>query len=265
MPLRAPALVILTTCLIGAAPAAAKQETATAGQVSATFTYFGDYPDGLTGLRLSIGRAGATIYDQPVVARDCEEPWCAPGGGKGRSVHVRDLDQDGEPEVLLDLYTGGAHCCVVGQIFTFDAPAYRRAAERNWADAGYRIADVDRNGSVELKSADARFAYAFAAFAFSAFPLQVFRWRGDHLVDVTVRFRRALRKDARRWMRIYRHAEYEPQGALAAWAADQYRLGHRRDARRVVRRAVRTGRLREMPGASRFPTKLDRKLRRWGY
>jgi hypothetical protein len=259
------ALAALTACLVAAAPALAKHETATAGQVSATFTYFGDYPDGFTGLQLTIARAGTTVYDRPVAARDCDEPWCAPGGGRGRSLHARDLDGDGEPEVLLDLYTGGAHCCVVGQIFTFDAPGYRKAAERNWADAGYRLADIDGNGTLELKSADARFAYAFAAFAFSAFPVQVFHWRAGRLVDVTERFRRAMRKDARRWMHVYRHADYEPQGALAAWAADQYQLGHRAYARRVVRRAVQTGRLRDMPGASRFPRKLDRRLRRWGY
>ena len=43
----------------------------------------------------------------------------APAGCKGRErppasarpVTVRDLDGDGEPEVLVDLYSGGAHCC----------------------------------------------------------------------------------------------------------------------------------------------------------
>ena len=111
------------------------------------------------------------MYDEAVTARDCDEPWCSPGGGNERSIHVRDLNGDDEPEVLLDLYTGGAHCCVLTQVFTFDAPGYRKAAEHDWADAGYRIADVDGNGTPEIKSADARFAYAFAAFAFSGFPV----------------------------------------------------------------------------------------------
>ena len=258
-------LLALALCLAAAAPAAAEQQTATEGQVTATFSFAGGYPDGFTGLELAIARAGATAYDQPVSAKACEEPYCAPGGGNRKSIHVRDLEGDGEPEVLLDLYTGGAHCCVIGQIFTFAGGSYRKAAEHDWADPGYRLADVDGKGTVELKSADARFAYAFTAFAYSGFPVRLYHWRDGRLVDVTRRFRAAVRKDAKRWMRIYRRADFEPQGALAAWAADQHRLGRRAAARRFVRRAVRTGKLHDMPGAAKFPRRLDRQLRRWGY
>jgi hypothetical protein len=233
--------------------------------VTATFTYFGSFAHGYRGLELAIARAGTTVHDKPVVARNCDKPWCAPGGGPGKSVHARDLDGDAEPEVLLDLYTGGAHCCFLTQIFAFDGTTYRKATEHDWADAGYRLADLNGDGKPEFKSADARFAYRFTAYAFSGFPIRILHWRDGRLVDATNRFRRLVRRDARRWLRIYRHADIEPQGALAAWAADQYRLGHRRYARRLVRRAVTTGKLRTMRGAARFPRKLDRTLRRFGY
>jgi hypothetical protein len=84
---------------------------------------------------------------------------------------------------------------------------------------------------------------------------------------VTKRMRDTVRADARRWMRAYRKApaRYEPQGVLAAWAADQYLLGRRRQALRFVRRAVRSGKLRAMPRAAGFPRRLDSTLRRWGY
>jgi hypothetical protein len=52
---------------------------------------------------------------------------------------------------------------------------------------------------------------------------------------------------------------------LAAWAADQYRLGRRARALRFVRREVRSGRLRHMRGRRGFARRLDRQLRRWGY
>ena len=39
-----------------------------------------------------------------------------------RPLTVRDLDGDGEPEVLVDLYTGGAHCCFYTVILRFDRP-----------------------------------------------------------------------------------------------------------------------------------------------
>jgi hypothetical protein len=167
--------------------------------------------------------------------------------------------------VLLDLFTGGAHCCLLTQVFAFDGSTYRKVTEHDWADAGYRLTDIDGDGTPEFKSADARFAYRFAAFAFSGFPIRILHWRDHRFADATGRFRKLVRKDARRWMRIYRHADFEPQGALAPWAADQYRLGHRRYARRVVRRAVTTGKLHTMLGAQSFPRRLDRTLRRWGY
>ena len=37
------------------------------------------------------------------------------------SVDVRDLDGDGEPEVLVKLYSGGANCCLSSLIFRYRA------------------------------------------------------------------------------------------------------------------------------------------------
>jgi hypothetical protein len=176
-----------------------------------------------------------------------------PGRPSGGSIHARDLDADGEPEVVLDLYTGGAHCCFRTQIFTYSAPGYARAAVHDWGNATARLKDVDRDGTAEVKSADGRFAYAFTSYAFSALPVRILRWRDDRLFDATQAFRHAVRKDARHWMRQYRHASIDPRGVLAAWAADRYRLGHRAAARRFLRRAVRPA----------FALRVDRKLRRW--
>jgi hypothetical protein len=151
-------------------------------------------------------------------------------------------------------------------LLRWDGAAYR-AVERNWGEPGYRVKNVGGRGTSELVTADPRFAYAFSAFAFSGFPVRVLRFRDDRLVNVTRGLRRVVRADARRWMRGYRRMprRYEPQGVLAAWAADRYLLGRRRSALRFVRRAVRSGKLRSMPGRGTFPHRLDRKLRRWGY
>lgn len=257
--------VALTAFLTVAAPAAGEQQSSSSGQVRATFFYYEASEVGFEDLWLTIDRAGLTAYDELVRARYCEEPWCYPASIDRNSVHVRDLDGDDEPEVLLDLFTGGAHCCFVTQIFSFDGFGYRKAREHNWGDPGYRLSDLDADGSPELRTADPRFAYRFAAYAFSRFPLKILRWRDGRLVNVTRRFPALIRRDAKRWMRTYRRARIEPQGALAAWAADQYSLGRRAKALRVVRREIRSGKLRTMPGSSRFARKLDRKLRRWGY
>jgi hypothetical protein len=180
-----------------------------------------------------------------------------------------DLDADGEPEVLLDLYTGGAHCCFVSQVFSWDAATstYRKA-ERNWGDPAYSLADLDHNGRVELKSADDRFAFTFAPYAFSGLPIQI--WRYDHgtFVDVTRRYRALIAADARKWLRQFDHwaGQGEGRGFLAAWAADEERLGHGTLVARKLSRALRAGQLRGgPPSAPRYVSDLKRFLRRHGY
>ena len=66
------------------------------------------------------------------------------------------------------------------------------------------------------------------------------------------RYRRARRAD-------------EPQGVLAAWGADQYRLGHRAAALRFIRKEVRVGKRQRCIAAETFVHHLDRVLRQWGY
>src|SRR5689334_3100185 len=104
--------------LIGAAPAAAKTKTEsdTDGQVTASLTYsykqsrYGFY--NYSNAHVTITRAGATLVDTDL-GKECSycTPWPASGAQPGvSSVNVEDLDADGEPEVLVDLYSGGANC-----------------------------------------------------------------------------------------------------------------------------------------------------------
>src|SRR4029450_13821459 len=99
----------------GPAPAATKTETSTSGQVTANFTYdykrtsFGTYD--FSRLHLTVDRAGVRLVDQDIGEEQCTGcvAWPASQAAKGlSSVTVRDLDADGEPEVLGALYWGGA-------------------------------------------------------------------------------------------------------------------------------------------------------------
>jgi hypothetical protein len=271
MPIARTLAAALAALAVAAAPAAAKTETATSGPVTATFSFKRVDDLRYRHLHLTVERDGATVFDRPAQIRDCQEPFCVPGGGRqGPSVRVADLDGDGPPDVLLDLFTGGAHCCVESELVALAADGSVRRFQHGWGDAGYRLSDLDGDGLAEFVSADDRFAYAFTAYAFSALPLQVLSFRGDRFTDVTGSYPARVRADARRWRHAYRHAKPDgfPQGVLAAWAADRYRLGDRRAALRFVRAQARHGKLRAAIGrrrAERFPATLDRRLRRWGY
>jgi hypothetical protein len=235
--------------------AAAKTETATSGAVTATLSYehTEDSPE-WNDLLLTIARGGTQVLAADPSFGDCQPPYCGPGGFANRdSVLTQDLDGDGEPEVIVDLYTGGAHCCYLSRFYRWDGTGYV-PADRNFGDPGYRIADLDGDGVQELITSDYRFGYVFTAFAFSLMPVRIYDLRAGRWELVTTRFPDRIRKDAKANWHYFRKAsrQGEPRGAIAAWVADQYMLGHKASARRTLRRLARQGRLHgEFPSSQR--------------
>ena len=252
-------IVVALAALFALAPAAhATTETATSGTVTATLSY--DHVQDsfeYANMALTISRAGVQVLAADPTFGDCDSPYCAPGGLGGRdSVAIRDLDGDGEPEVILDLYTGGAHCCYVSRFYRWDGTTYV-PADRNFGDPGYTIEDLDGDGVMELIGADYRFGYAFTAFAFSVMPVRIYDLRAGKWELVTTRFPDRVRKDAKAaWKTFTLSHNEEPRGAIAAWAADQLMLGHKRYATRTLNRLARHGRL---PGDG-FPPKSQLKF-----
>src|SRR3954469_10668166 len=254
MPVRA-AVVTLALLLVAAGPASAatRTETSKSGQVSATFTYdykktrFGIYD--FSNLHLTIDRAGARLLDAAVEAPTCEgcTSWPAGQGRKGtRSVTVRDLDANGEPEVLVDLYSGGANCCWFSVSYRFDEAQnkYIRKVLRPGLSFPYTLKDIDKNGTPEFKSVDYRFAYKYGSNADTPRPLRIFNWNAGKLVDVTPAFPRLASLDAadmyKGYLR-YRTKDVNVRGLLAAYLADSYRAGNGRVAWRRVVAAYRRG------------------------
>ena len=267
-------LVLAASALL--APAAlATTQTATSGAVTATFAFTGQFPS-FSGLRLTIAQSGSVLYDQPVSSKWCGNS-CAPmaTAGTASSVHVIDLDHTGQPNVVLDLYTGGAHCCSIEQVFTFDsASSTYTMAERDFGDPGARIQDLHHDGHFEFVTADDAFAYAFTDFAASGMPLQILTFSSGRFSDVTGQFPALIRKDAASWLKAFRSEarQHYPDtvGLIAAWAADEYRLGKVAAANRFLHQQARAGHLNSPLGRSvaqgrKFVTRLQKFLRRHGY
>jgi hypothetical protein len=243
-------LAVLLIAFAAPAQASATTETASSGQVSATFTYAKTADGNFKNLHLSIQRGGVVARDQAVESEDCGA-YCWPGsaGLDSSSLTVRDLDGDAEPEVVLALYTGGAHCCVVVQVFALNsaagaAPTYA-VAEHNFGDAGYELTDIEGDGTPEFQSADYRFAYSLASYAGSGMPVQIWRYRAGALVDVTREYPALIRADSKDHWKTYRKyirktSPYNDPGlgALAAWAGNEYLLGHGAKVQRELRSAL---------------------------
>jgi hypothetical protein len=262
--------------LAPAAPAAAAQHTVTAGEgaVTATLSYGGTHEEPGTGpvpgLRLTIDRAGVQFYDAPVSSRYCGSA-CGLEHFGGGPLLVRGL-QAGEQNVVVELNTGGAHCCTIAEVFSFDpgVMAYR-SAEHDFGDPGAVLGDVAGDGSLEFRSADDRFAYEFAPFAYSGLPLRIFAFREGRFVDATRSFPAAVAADAAHQFKGFQATRRQGLGLglIAAWAADEELLGRDALVRSTLAREARHGLLRSReryaPSGHAFVAKLLRFLAGTGY
>jgi hypothetical protein len=261
--------------LLAAPSALAATQTAQSGNVSATFTFSGSYPN-FTGMHLSIAQGGTVYYNEPVASKLCGK-YCAPGSpsGKESSVHVLDLEHDGQPDVILDLYTGGAHCCYVEQVFSFDPGTMTYSeTQRDFGDPGEQIVDLRHDGRYEFLTADDSFAYEFTDFAASGLPIQILTFSDGRFVNVTRQYPKLIARDATRWRSAFNSMakqHYDDSvGVVAAWAADEELLGHAKLVNRFLANQLKAGHLNsalspEEPSGAKFVAKLRKFLRTHGY
>lgn len=267
-----PIIPVALICLIAAPTAMATTETARAGAVTATFTFAGKVPN-FHGLHLTIARAGTVVYDQPVVAKFCGRLcWPGPLVGRRSAVQAVDLEHTGEPDVVLNLYSGGAHCCTVVQIFSFNAAANTYVkTERVFGDPDARIVDLRHDGRFEFLTADDAFAYRFTDYAASGLPIEILTFANGGFTDVTRSFPRLVAKDAAFWLRTFkgmaRNGYPDSVGVIAAWAADEDLLGHSKLVSRYLAQQARARHLNapDSAGGTKFVASLQRFLRRRGY
>jgi hypothetical protein len=240
--------------------------TASAGAVQATLTWAAAQY-GNKDPHLVVTRAGAPAFDgSPVVAGSaCGEDGCvyAASGKRDAPLQVVDLDADGEPEVLVDAYTGGAHCCALTEILRFNGTAYA-TSEASWGNIGYELKDLDRDGRPDFVTADDAFSYAFSSYAGSYHPPLVLDYDATakgSFTDVTRRFPALARKNAKDALHTLaraRRQHFETLGVVSAYVADLYLLGRGREVRSYLARARKRGDLRNAGG--RAPKTFERQL-----
>lgn len=266
-------VVLLLLAAFSSATAARAVETADreyrevrrSGLLAAEFTYVKRTSPsyGFLDQRLVVQRAGRRALDVRLTPENARWPL-----RPGRSLALRDLD-GGEPEVVVSVYTGGANCCFAMYVFRYAGARYRGSFFGS-GNGGLRVADLDRDGRSEIRSADGRFHYLFSSGADSLHPIRIFRFQQGRLVAVTRRFPYHVRQAEKRAWTIARTLAREgrnPHTALAAWAANKYLLGEGSEVWPRLQRLINENVIQSEVEANGAPflTALRRKLREFGY
>lgn len=159
------------------------------------------------------------------------------------TLSFRDLNEDGSKELVLSLFTGGAHCCTFDQVFDFSGVKPRKT-EFDFADSGATIEVL--GGKVVFATRDDSFGYVFTDFADSGFPIAFHAYDRGRFTDVTRDYPALVARDAAYWWKQYR-ARLQPRddvrGILSAWAADESLLGHATAAKQRLARIAANGAL----------------------
>jgi hypothetical protein len=132
------------------------------------------------------------------VVKNGRPVWTLPDAGAGSiaSVTCRDATGDRIPDLLVERYSGGAHCCSILYIVAL-APRIRVLLRYNAGNAdGYELIDLNGDGRLELLLGDDSFAY-FDDLCFACSPMMMLIacFEGSLFADCTRSFPARVREE----------------------------------------------------------------------
>ncbi|PSB02049.1 hypothetical protein [Merismopedia glauca] len=238
---RAIAFFTITASTLISQISLAETKIGTSGNVKAEISYQ-EKPQYEYQVHLKIFRGGKKLLDIHEPQKDVSDKPVV-GIDPDNKLPVLDLDGNKEPEVIADFFTGGAHCCTYSLIYRYQSKEKRYTVKRfDWGNVGYELKDLNNDKLPEFRSADDRFAYAFASYAASGFPLQIWQYRQGKMIDVTRKYPKLIRANALELWQSYQQAKKEDgevKGLLTAYLADKYLLGESVDGWKRVKQVYK--------------------------
>jgi hypothetical protein len=226
---------------------------------------------GVTGAALTIVRDGTVAFNRTIPDVVCDQ--CSLPGNGADDVKLVDLDGLDDVEVVVTAYTGGEHCCSLAGIYDFNPATgtYDELVE-NFASSGFNLDDLDRDGRPEIVTEDVRFEDLFTSHVASFPPPAVLIFvRQDDvplLADVTTKYPSLIRRNASEAKAVFSKAgknDRASRGVLAAYVADEYRLGRGSTGLKELDRQIKRGVLGGSSSAKAYRSKLLRALHQFGY
>jgi hypothetical protein len=255
-------LLTAALALAIAAPASADYhagtETATSGAVAATLAWDAG-EDGPVNLRLSVTRAGAGAFQQPL-PRLCGED-CGRWVNDEDYFNLADFQGDGDPEIFVRTFKW-SDCCETYGIYSFDGTTYKEFARDSTTDV--LAEDVDRDGDAELLTRHTR-----RQFSGSRLPRRVFAFApATGLTDVTRKYPKEVQEDADFALDAIddlKKNDPSAEAALATYVADLHLLGRGRAALRDLDSELARGVVGSPKKSRAFRARLLTRLKRYGY
>jgi hypothetical protein len=204
--------------------------------------------------RIKILHEGKLVFEQAIgenpITQELDGQWVMAATGfiedPSKEMLLQDLDGDKEPELIVNFFSGGAHCCSTSAIYRFNVnTATYEPITHFWGNGGSpeELKDLNGDGRLEFVSHDDRFAYAFGSYAGSGYPIQIWNYDRGTMRDVTKRHKKLIYNDASFWWETFQKQKQDKEsvefgkGPLAAYVADKYLLGQGKEGWDLAQKA----------------------------
>lgn len=101
------------------------------------------------------------------------------------TINTYDFSGNGEKNVIISSFTGGAHCCVMLFIGVIESGKFYISDTLFLGNSWYNIEDIEKDGKLEINTSSDMFAYAFTNYAETRFPPRVYRIKNNKFKDIT--------------------------------------------------------------------------------
>lgn len=216
-----------------------------------SWTGHSDDPNPLTlGARVRLAQASDVVLDAPVVPPSPQGERGAPASEGwqwfGRACVA--VPAAGRPTAYVIGHALGMTCCTIGRVYEPRPDGGYRSVDRDFGRG--RVDVVLLGGEPVVVASDPDFAGVFDSMAASGLPERLLRFADGQYVDITTRFPDRIERDAARWWSAFQAGPSNGRGLLAAWAADECRLGRQTEAFSTLASLAADGKLGGPPASS---------------
>jgi hypothetical protein len=114
-----------------------------------------------------------------------------------RILSIKTYNFKGEDvkQILIEYYTGGAHCCTYTYIGEIKNNKFHIIDSLFWGNGGFEVKDLDNDGVMEIIGSNDMFAYAFTNYSETRFPTVIYRLENGKFKLINEEFSEIIEKE----------------------------------------------------------------------